>query len=413
MARKVKDKQLDSREARSRLKPRGKPYFRSIERGLHQGYRKLAGKSGTWWGRFYRGVGEYATESFGLADDMNDADGLQVFDYWQAQARIREWGAVKVKAAAGIAEPATVAQALERYEAELRARDGDAGNVSRIRKLLPKDLASERVCDLEPGDFEPWRAAVRDAGRKSSTANRLNAPFRAALNATADAEKIDNRTAWRIGLRTIPGATVSRNVIVPPPKVLALVAAAYQESEQFGLLAETATQSGARYGQLRRVLVGDLQSERGSPRIMMPRSKKGRGIKQTTHRPVPITTDLAARLRRAAGNRPANAPLLLKPSGEPWKKSDQQVPFFRAASRAGLDPQEVTMYALRHSSIVRQLLAGVPIRVVAVTHDSSVGQIERTYSEHILDHADELTRAALLDTTAATEPAANVLPMVR
>jgi hypothetical protein len=34
-------------------------------------------------------------------------------------------------------------------------------------------------------------------------------------------------------------------------------------------------------------------------------------------------------------------------------------------------------------------------------------------SEHILDHADELTRAALLDTTAATEPAANVLPMVR
>jgi hypothetical protein len=62
----------------------------------------------------------------------------------------------------------------------------------------------------------------------------------------------------------------------------------------------------------------------------------------------------------------------------------------------GLDPAEVTIYALRHSSIVRQLLAGIPIRVVAVSHDTSAGQIERTYSRHIDDHADALVRRALL-----------------
>jgi hypothetical protein len=38
------------------------------------------------------------------------------------------------------------------------------------------------------------------------------------------------------------------------------------------------------------------------------------------------------------------------------------------------------MYALRHSSIVRQLLAGVPVRIVAAGHDTSVKMIEHTYS---------------------------------
>jgi hypothetical protein len=58
----------------------------------------------------------------------------------------------------------------------------------------------------------------------------------------------------------------------------------------------------------------------------------------------------------------------------------------------------VTLYSLRHSSIVRALLAGVPIRVVAAQHDTSVPMLERTYSQHILDHSDTVARRALLDT---------------
>ena len=66
---------------------------------------------------------------------------------------------------------------------------------------------------------------------------------------------------------------------------------------------------------------------------------------------------------------------------------------------AGLEPAKVTIYALRHSSIVRQLLANTPIRVVATLHDTSVVMIERTYSKFITDHSDALSRRALLDTT--------------
>ena len=64
---------------------------------------------------------------------------------------------------------------------------------------------------------------------------------------------------------------------------------------------------------------------------------------------------------------------------------------------AGLDPDVVTLYALRHSSIVRQLLGNVPIRIVATLHDTSVKMIERTYSKHIAEHTDAIARRTLLD----------------
>jgi len=69
----------------------------------------------------------------------------------------------------------------------------------------------------------------------------------------------------------------------------------------------------------------------------------------------------------------------------------------RTVQKAGLDPKEVTAYSLRHSSIVRQLLGHVPLRVCAAHHGTSAVMLERVYSAHIGDHADALTRAALVD----------------
>ena len=72
----------------------------------------------------------------------------------------------------------------------------------------------------------------------------------------------------------------------------------------------------------------------------------------------------------------------------------------------------MTIYSLRHSAIVRELLANVPARVVAAGHDTSIAMLERTYSKHISDHADALSRRALLD-PAAPAAGANVVPLVR
>ena len=77
----------------------------------------------------------------------------------------------------------------------------------------------------------------------------------------------------------------------------------------------------------------------------------------------------------------------------------------------GEDPDTVTLYALRHSSIVRMLLKNIPIRLIAALHNTSVGQIERNYSRHITEHhSDDLTRIGLL---SEPTPVGNVVPLVR
>jgi integrase len=225
--------------------------------------------------------------------------------------------------------------------------------------------------------------------------------FKAALTLAADRdERISNRSAWKIGLAALPNAGESRNVILADAKVRELIGAAYVIDRALGCLVEVAAITGARVSQLARLEVQDLQDDdRTAPRLAMPSSRKGRGRK-IERRPVPITRSLADKLAAASSGRAADAPLLIKQRGSRWHKGDHARPFARTATATGLDPTEVTIYALRHSSIVRDLLANIPIRIVATKHDTSVAMIERTYSKYIADHADALSRRAMLDLTA-------------
>jgi len=88
MAKLVKDSRFDSRAARARLKPSGKPYFRPLELNLHLGYRK-GRHGGKWISRRYVGDRKYLVETIGAADDFADADGLETLTFYQAQAEAR------------------------------------------------------------------------------------------------------------------------------------------------------------------------------------------------------------------------------------------------------------------------------------------------------------------------------------
>ena len=100
MPRAVKDAKLDSRTARSRLKPSAKPYYRGLDHGLHIGYRKGA-RAGRWVARIYLGDQQYQVETIGTADDLAEADGVAVLDWRQAQDAARKRAAERAKAAAG------------------------------------------------------------------------------------------------------------------------------------------------------------------------------------------------------------------------------------------------------------------------------------------------------------------------
>ena len=88
------------------------------------------------------------------------------------------------------------------------------------------------------------------------------------------------------------------------------------------------------------------------------------------------------------------------------------LPSARDLTAIGEDPDVVTLYALRHSNIVRMLLQNIPIRLIAALHNTSVGQIERNYSRHIVEHdSDSISRAALLSEPAPVGD--NVVALVR
>jgi integrase len=405
MARSTRSAQLETRSARLKLPVAKKPVFVRIGPKIGLGYRRNQ-TAGTWVARVADGSGGNWTKAIGAADDFEDGDGNRVLDFWQAQEKARALG--RDDRGGDSARPLSVDEALDAYGADLRTRGGDVGNLTRVRNHLPPALRAKAVALLGAGDLRRWRDRLA-AKLAPATVNRTCTVLKAALNLVADNdERIANRRAWDNGLAIIPDAMQSRNVILDEATVRWIIAEAQVISPQFGLLVELAAVTGARVSQLARLEAQDLQADRANPRLQMPTSRKGKGTKRIMRRPVPIPVGLAARLEALTKDRPATAPLLTKPRGSRWYKSDH-IRLFQRVAAAAQQSAEVTFYALRHSNIVRQILAGVPIRVVAVNHDTSVAMIERTYSRYIGDHADVLARGALLDMTAPAD--ANVVPI--
>lgn len=226
MARSVRDARLETRAARVRLKPGGKPYYRALDPGLHLGYRK-GNAGGRWVMRWYIGEGAYRVETIGSADDKADAgDGEVVLDFRRAQAFARERHLEYTRVAKGFPEqgsPYTVRRCLDEYLAFLE-RDRKSARDARYRAealilpqladlpcpeltaaLLRKWLESaagsaprlrtrkgeaQKYRDIEVGDPEAQR-------QRRATANRVLTILKAALNRAWREGKIPSDTAWR------------------------------------------------------------------------------------------------------------------------------------------------------------------------------------------------------------------------
>jgi hypothetical protein len=431
MARRTRAPKLENATSRLKLSVRKKPYGTTIAPSVILLYRRNKGP-GTWAVRLTGGKDQVFR--LAQADDYADADGREVLDYWQAQDRAR----AKAREYEGTAEPATVEKALDDYESDLKTRGADIANVKRARAALAADMLKRNVSSITAAEWKRWRDRLAKTV-VASTVNRTATCVKAALNLAADHDERIVRRAWETGLATIPGAEESRNVILSAELVQAIVTEAREPNldgmeklkgedrekaerdaekwaEAFGLFTEVLAVSGARPSQAARLNVHDLPAD-GDPRLMMPSSKKGKGVKKVLRRPIPISSALALRLRSFAAGKPGTTPLLPKPSGERWAKSDHSRPFARAVARlkakkdlakqltqeiarVEADGESVTIYALRHSNIVRQLKANAPIRIVAANHDTSVAMIERNYSEFITDHTDDISRAVMLEIAA-------------
>jgi integrase len=402
---------LETATARRKLPVRKKPFYITVSPGIALGYRRNIG-GGSWSARC-TGQGADWIKRIGLADDLEPADGRHVLTYWQAIDMARAL-ARRQPGADGANRPVTVGEALDRYQRDLDSRGADTQNANRVRRHLTAALATKPVALLTMNDLRHWRDGLVGKGVAPATINRTRAGLRAALELAASLDdRITNRNAFRSGLKGLPGGKNARRVVLPDADVLRIVEAAYQEDRAFGVLVEVLAQTGARVSQVARLRCADLQADRADPRLLMPTSYKGRGQKEKQQVPVPITAALAALLAKLKGDRPDDAPLLVKSDGTPWlkiNKSEHWNLFRAVAERAGFDPDEITSYALRHSSICRALLKGVPVSVVARLHDTSSREIEAHYAAYILDVTGELSRKGLLRPEAPTADNVVTLP---
>jgi NADH dehydrogenase/NADH:ubiquinone oxidoreductase subunit G len=184
------------------------------------GYRKLRGRAGTWVGRHYVGNQAYETESIGTADDLSDADGVAILDYWQAQQKARERIA-RAHAAAGKTGPLTVGDAVAEY-LDYLDQNKKTGKDARYRAeafILPT-LGAQEVEALTTDKLRKWLASVaqmaarvrtskgkeqnhRDPGngeqairQRRASANRVLAILRAALNRAWKDGRVTSNSAW-------------------------------------------------------------------------------------------------------------------------------------------------------------------------------------------------------------------------
>jgi integrase len=407
MARSVRDAKLDSRAARERLGARGKPYFRTLDQGLHLGYRRLKGAPGRWVVRYYVGEQSYKLETIATADDLSGANGVDVLDFRQAQDEARRRRDDRVRTAAGVG-PFTVTDAMAKYIEALAAKGRKTADTQfRANTMILPSLGSQVVAELTTERIRRWvmelastSARVRTGKgktqryravtdepdvvrRRRSTANRLLAILRAALTHAWREGKVSSDQAWRRvkPFENVSSARIRYLAIAESKRLINACDPGFRD------LVQAALQTGCRYGELSRLKVGDLNPDSGTVAIL--ESKTGRS------RHVVLTEEGAAFFAELCAGRPGSEPLLRRPSGATWGPSNQTVPLNKACLRAGISPP-VNFHALRHTYASHAVMAGAPLHVVGKNlGHADTRMVERHYGHMAPSYvANEIRRAA-------------------
>jgi len=391
---------IRTRAARLKLEPRGAPYFTPTDTpGLAIGYRRLADAPGPWIMRMSDGKGGYLPRvGIGTADDREAANGADILTYEQAVKKARE----RIRGPATATRPATVLEAIASYKTKLEANGGNAYNAERLETLLAEEafawLGSKVVADLNAGELVTFRDSLRSRGYKPVTINRMLKPLKAALNLAAKFSRgaITNAGEWAIGLEAFPDTDRPRKVEkLTEDQVKAIIKTAYELDVGFGLFVEAGAQTAARPSQLAKMIVDDLNLERRE--LMVPSSRKGWSRKSGALKPVPITAGLALRLR---SNRGRDEPLLLRNGSVPWVPENKDYDDCFANVREALEnklPKGVTFTWLRSSAIMRWLLAGVPVAVVADRLDTGEKYVRQNYAAFIGRAEDDQMRKGMIE----------------
>jgi integrase len=420
MTRRVRDKNLETKAERKKLRARGKPYFRAINEGLHIGYRRSK-HGGRWVVRQYVGGQRYKTETIGTADDRADADGVTVLNFAQAQELARSRGAELARQVAGIDGPAgpyTVKHAIDDWVEDRRnggGRHGGRGLATAryaIEAHILPALGHLEIGKLSGERLAKWHQALagtaarkrskkkdgkvieqcfRDLDnspdairRRRATANRVLSILKAALNLARDRKKAPNVDAWR---SVKPFGEVDRPVIryLKAAECVRMVNACHTH---FRPMVRAGILTGCRYGELVALQADDFDSQAGTLAVCTSKSGKSRHV---------VLTDEAREFFKAAAAGKVGSNLIFtRPDGEPWGAGHQRRHLLDACARAKISPA-VSFHVLRHTHGSQLAMKGVPMTVIA----AQLGHADTRITER---HYAHLAPSYVADTIRANFP---------
>jgi integrase len=412
MGRKVREPALDTKSARAKLQIRKKPHYRSLGPGLHLGYRK-GNDTRRWVARVYVANGAYTVEAIGHVDDDVPANGVTVLTFAQAQERARKLHAQRATAADEDAPrgPYTVRQAIEDYLSDvLHGKASENDTSKRLAAYVPTSLAVKECNKLTRKELLAWHRGLAEALPRARTksgadkqnyrmvdlddpevarkrkvsANRIFRLLTAALNHAFREGKVASDATWR-RVRPFKDVDQSRARYLTLAETKRLLNAADPE---FRILARAALETGARYGHLGRLRVGDYNPDSGTLHIRPSGVRPGKAGKGFH---IVLTAEGQAFVDELRAGRASSEPMLRRE----WKPSQQTRPMRAACVRAKIDPP-IGFHQLRHTWASHAVMNGVPLNVVATNlGHADTRMVERHYGHLAPSYvADEIRKGA-------------------
>ena len=333
-----------------------------------------------------------------MADDILDAEGVQVLDFAQAQEKARTWFMTATAMATGqhVIQPGgyTVEQCCLDYLKHLERRGAPDHRHTKYdldAYVIPK-LRTLQVAKLNRPKLEQWRADIAASPRRTNrkhgqenephiqteeqlrkrraTANRIMRRLRAALNLALEEGRVyANPMAWKVS--PFENVEVARAVFLSEKDQRNFVKACAKE-KHFQRLVRAGLYTGARYGELGRLAVGDFNGSAGT--LFIAKSKGGQ------QRYVHLDLEAARFFRDVCTSRDLGQAMFLRESGEPWAKDSQKKPMRRGCALAKI--KRFGFHQLRHSAASRWISLGVSLKVVA----EQLGHVDTKMVERYYGH---------------------------
>ncbi len=383
MGRQVRDYRLGSPDARSKLARRHNPYWREIIPGLHIGYRK-GKRSGVWYGRKYKDDGKYEKWRLGTADDVVDADGVEVLTFTEADAKARLG---RSGAAGGRMDTVNDVMVYYMKQQEAESRSSKTTQYAVDRNIEPT-MGKKRLVKLTIDNITEWRNGLAKAPKKKTkqtvkyspresrrrrqaSANRVLTILKAALNYAERTGKYRGEAPWKL-VSPFKNVDATEHPHLTRDEAIRLQNGS---APDLRLLVRGALETGCRYGELTSMKVSDFNSDAGTVTVRESKSGKVRHV-HLTDSGHEFFDEIVSDKRRSEL-------IFLRADGGPWRKSQQHRPMRDACKNAKISPP-IPFKALR--TTYGSLLAreGVPLQVIASALGHADTRITERHYAHLL-----------------------------